>query len=215
MQHERIASNRGIAMTEAVLSFSELNPENHDYGVSMPKGKMRKYIGKVYDVQDWLKLSYRKCSLDRQERKKAYLLRAFEVLPLIKETLTCQGLSDIQHSLERLLKDKMPGIRWRADEEWYLPLLKYLILHGSLPAPIDALTGNNMSIEIYGRLVNYDGRPSVDVANEYKLLFYKLMEKEITVPQLEECLSATMAFRIESATYANVQYSGIRVPFYL
>src|SRR5262249_6049335 len=114
-----------------------------------------------------------------------------------------------------VLRERCPGIDWETPEVSDGPLRKYLILHTSVPAPPDEATGQPMALEVYGRLVASD---EIDPNSpEGRRVIEEPWAPRGAGPSHEERyppLEGELALVLETATYANVRYPGVRVPFY-
>lgn len=170
-----------------------------------PRGKMRPFLGKKYGLQDLFDYEFN----DKDDIPKLILVRAFEVLPLINVTFSISNENELASAIKKLLESKLPGITWEVDSNWLGPLRKYQIIHHSLPAPFDTLTRQPMALEIYGRVVKIDGIDMESEAGD------EWTRKRLGEDNLSKELKGNIVIKIKSATYTNVAYPGVNVPFYL
>lgn len=134
---------------------------------------------------------------------------AYPVLPLVGQTFEVNSVSEIAPALRTLLGRVLPGVDWWVPEHWDGPFLKYGFMHNHLPAPPNDVNGEAMAIELFGqaeRCVVVGSQEWVDVRAAASL-------------GVEQPSAAVVQFptrvKVQVATYANVCYPGVGVPFYM
>lgn len=176
-----------------------------------PINKMRKHLGKQFTVEEL----YDSDRHSEEDIPKLRLVRAYQVTPLIGATILVKSEKDIAGSLSKLLATRLPEIAWQVEPDWSGPFLKYLCIHGSIPAPPDKLTLEPMALELYGELIAIRGR-RLDT-EEGKEWTSKLLDECLMAYSRDEAaaeLTGEMIISIKSATYANVMFPGVGVPIY-
>jgi hypothetical protein len=143
----------GGAHTGASRALNLLSRENKKFQGQPPKGKMSNSLGEAYTKDDWLK-NQEDDFYDDDELTNADLLRAYPVDCLIRKTIEVKDASEISEAMERLLSKEMPVIEWKVEKDWSGPYAKYGIIHGSIDAPKDELTNEDMAIEIFGKRIS-------------------------------------------------------------
>jgi hypothetical protein len=204
---------RSLSMKPAVLFLEDL-PSLGEPVATRPVGAMAPHIGRQFSVaelDDEDKVS-------DDERPLLALVRAYEVPSLVGATFTFTNVDGISKSLGQLLAEKLPGIAWRLKDEWAPAFSKYQLVHATLAAPPDLATGQTMSLEIFGQLWWVDGVPMDTPAGQA----WKERQVEAFCNALAEeprrlatPSDSTFVVRLEAATYANVQFPGVGVPFYM
>jgi hypothetical protein len=141
-------------------------------------------------------------------RKCAELVRAFQVTPLLGLVYEVAGLEDFSPALNRTLSQHLRGISWDASPRLG-PLQKYHILHTSMAAPVDETTGERMALEVFGHLVKDNALdPSMTGRQDGE------QPQRVVLPR-GELPVGPFAIKVQVATYANVRYPRVGVPFYL
>jgi hypothetical protein len=140
-------------------------------------------------------------------------VRAFPLLPLYGDELDAERDDELAAALERLLHERLPGIRWHVALS-LAPLRVYGILHTSLHAPPDETTGETMAIELWGEVVRWAGPMSHGEPDwfAYRRLGAEYRRKEQLI---EKALPGPLTVEIRGAVYANIPCPNIDVPFYL
>jgi hypothetical protein len=111
---------------------------------------------------------------------------AFSVRTLEGRLLPFTSDDDLLQSLWSLWTEALPSIPCPNDlDKILVPLEKYLLVHGGFVAPPHLGTGDPMAIEVFGRVL----------------------------PPL--AVGAPRTVSLSVATYANVHYLGLGVPFYM
>jgi hypothetical protein len=142
----------------------------------------------------------------------APLIRAYQVLPLIGATFSCDRDSELANAIEALLAERCPGFDWRLEREARLsaPLRKYGIIHTSIAAPPDETTGQPMALELLAEVVRV-GRDATGPGARWIDGWRSRHGDDYGRVEVAE----PFELAIRAATYANVCYPGIDVPLYL
>lgn len=136
---------------------------------------------------------------------------AFPVPSLTGVTFDVVDFDTAGDLLQQVLHDHLPGFDWQVPPDWRGPLAKYLILHTSLAAPPNDAVPEPMALEVHAEAVAVDGVPLHSAEGEAWYQGFLMRDsRHGTLHAL-----GTVRFRIRVATYANVSYPGIGVPFYL
>jgi hypothetical protein len=143
--------------------------------------------------------------VEAEEEQLATLVRAFEVPCLIGAKFCVRTLESVSAALRELLAATIPGFGWESVEVSEAPIRKYLLLHTSVSAPQDLTTGEPMALEVYGRIIRA-GDMSQSEAESWPDVWMTKREKAR--------LEGPVEFQICQATYANIAFPGIGVPFY-
>jgi hypothetical protein len=153
--------------------------------------------------------------LEGARRRFADRVVAYPVPALQGELLTFEGHAAVERGIRELLESKTPGIDWWVPAHWEAPLLKYQFIHGSLAAPPHPVTGQAMSLEVYGRVIRTGGvtldSPDGKAWQEAWRVHYHGAGPEDGPLDL----AGDTSVRIEVATYANLRFPGVGVPFYM
>lgn len=199
-----------------------------------PKGLMAPFVGRRYDAGDLMTADEDAADLMAEACEAAgttleaqlQLVRAWEVPGLMGQQLRIIGEGDLPWVLTTLLRELMPGFDWNAHLEdkppdptstaWSGPLRKYLLMHNSIPAPRDEWTQQPMALELVGRLVEVEG---LALDSKMGQRWMRHREELLSVPGRKGGLPALpvgeMIIEIQQATYANVMFPGVGVPFYM
>ena len=159
-------------------------------------GPMAPFLGRrlsVEEIASAASIEVRDPNELAEIRKCAELVRASEVKPLLGVVYEVAGVDDFSPALNRTLSQHLPGITWDGSPRLG-PLQKYHILHTSMAAPVDEATGDTMALELFGHLVK---------------------DKENVGLMYGQLPAGAFAIHLEVATYANVRYPGVGVPFYM
>ena len=151
-------------MQGAPSFLRELSRLNIKYAGLAPKGVLEGLLGKPFKEKDWFAHELNQCE-DEEDKRNVDLLRAYPVKCLLGSKIRIRSADDVSAQLSVLLNTKIPGYTWNAKADWSLPLKKYSIIHGSVLAPRDEVTGEPMSLEIYGRAIRkrYDGSMTIRI----------------------------------------------------
>ncbi len=185
-----------------------------------PEGPMAPYLGRRYRSREFKKL-------EANEDTPLHILdlvRAYEVISLTGATFRVQSDIEINAGLTALLHEKCTGIDWKVKEDWSGSFRKYQIIHGYIELPEDTDPYQPMAMEIYGRLVEIDGinlespegHAWIDDAR-------RTWNKKSSVDSPDNAtfvesyppIKGDMLIQIVQATYANVLFPGINMPFYM
>lgn len=142
----------------------------------------------------------------------AALVDAWPLPALEGASFNVSSGEDIAPALRTLLTERLPGHDWWVEDDWAGPFRKYGILHGSIPAPPNAATGERMSIELYGQA------DSSSMSQENISLFAARMQEWSeagAMPPMPGRVALPTRVVIGVATYSNVSYPGRGVGFYL
>jgi hypothetical protein len=120
-------------------------------------------------------------------------IRSFPIPSLRGVRLTCRP-DEFNSRILQTLRMCLPGTTWPSygDRGTRGLVEKYMLLDGSYQAPSDPVTGQDMVIELYGRLLGQDG-------------------SSVPRGRFPELISVT----IEEAHWANVSGLSVGVPFYM
>lgn len=171
-----------------------------------PAGAMAPYLGRRYTEEELF-------DEDRvwgDAAKRLVLVRAYEVPVLMGRSLTFRSAEDVKLAVAQLLAEHVPGFRWAVKDDWSGALQKYGMLHSSLSAPPDLATGEPMALELYADLVEVDGLRTGTAAFEH---WQALARKALADGTTLSWDTATAV--VGQATYANIAYPGVGVPFYM
>lgn len=136
---------------------------------------------------------------------------AFPVSSLIGVTFDVVDFDAAGDMLQQVLHAHLPGFDWQVPPDWRGPLAKYLILHTSLAAPPNDAVPEPMALEVHAGAVAVDGVPLQSAEGEAWYQGFLMRDsRHGTLHAL-----GTVRLRIRAATYANISYPGIGVPFYL
>lgn len=148
-----------------------------------------------------------------QERERVWVqvhrVRAFEVQSLIGITFDAMHQNAVGEALGCVLRERLPGIVWEECTGLTAALQKYQFLHTSIAAPLDETTGQAMALEIYGSVVRINGIALVNGA------YGEWRDARRRIGLENTPLTGHIEIRLAVATYANVCYPSVGVPFYL
>jgi hypothetical protein len=121
-------------------------------------------------------------------------IRSFPVVPLRGVRLTCRP-GEFNNRIRQTLQQCLPGTSWPSygDRGTRGLVQKYMLLDGSYQAPPVPATGQNMVIELGGRICSHDGTS---------------IPWESRFPELVTVI-------LEQAHWANVSGLRVGVPFYM
>jgi hypothetical protein len=175
-----------------------------------PGGQMCPFLGRRYTLEE-LEQANQECWEDIPVLNQ-YLVRAFEVRPLIGKQIRVLHEEQIEKAVQALLEACLPKINLDCSLDFTAALRKHLVLHQSLAAPADTAVRQPMSLEIYGRISEIAGIQlwTTPAGNEWALNYKKKLQKGSADLQL----NSEMLIVITAATYANIRYPGIGVPLY-
>jgi hypothetical protein len=145
-------------------------------------------------------------------------VRAFPVVTLVGATVQARGPAGLGAAIQDLLEERLPIIEWDYIGVPPGPLLKYLVLHDSIPAPMDVSTGQPMAIEFYGDVRSIEGVPLDSDEGRQWLAAHRQLYRSLQdspVARMKILDAVRIEVRIEVATYANVMYTSVGVPFYM
>lgn len=202
--------------TGAKFFVKELPPTLDGKFDSRPvSGQMSDYISRQFGVDE---LDDPDKYYSDKEKSMLTRVRAFEIRSLIGQSLIINSNTHLNETLERFLREKLPRISWVVDSDLLGPLAKYFIIHCSIPAPEDTTTMQGMNLEVFGDATQIGdmGRDSKEwddwYWNLYRIKFYQpFLDGEINSPVPNE----PVVIQIRSATYSNLQYTGVNIPFYM
>lgn len=139
-------------------------------------------------------------------------IAAWPVMPLLGATLELVDLEEAASGLHRLLCTHAPGVAWQVPDDLAGPLHKYLILHTSLAAASNDTVPEPMALEVYAACVSVDG-VRLDSA-EGDTWRREVLARDTRHGGGLHALGR-LRFELRAATWANVSYPGVGVPFYL
>jgi hypothetical protein len=174
-------------------------------------GGMARYVGHQFtDEEVW---QYYRSYADVHAQEEAELrplarrIRAFDVPALAGVTFGCRRFSDLAAVLEQVVAEQLPGTACGPfDRVRPGRVKKYGIIHEVVPAPPDEATGEDMVLELFGRLESLSGEP---VGRDW----YRRRWPEH--PPDDDAEIGALAFRLARGTYANTNVPGVGIPFYL
>ena len=136
---------------------------------------------------------------------------AYPVVALAGAGFDLADLDEGPERLQRLLHERLPGLGWQVPGDLAGPLGKYLILHTSLAAPPNQAVPEPMALEVYAACVSVDG---VALDSTEGQAWYRRFVARDTRRSSAHALG-TLRFEVRAATYANISYPSLQVPFYL
>jgi hypothetical protein len=184
-----------------------------------PTGEMAEYLGTAYnwktictgqenDVDDQLE----QVELAKDEIAKIqHYAQAYPIPVLIGQTFSIHHESEIEGRLNELFQRQLPTIDW---EKFQVPILafqKYLILHFQVPAPPDLNTNQAMGLEIY--IEPYQINGFLPHSEEFRQLRRNQMYAATASSYCSE-IQGDFEMMVMQATYSNLTYPNIGIPFY-
>lgn len=174
-------------------------------------GALAPYVGQQYSAEELWQYHRIHADVHPQEetelRPLARRIRAFDVPMLAGVTFGCRRFSDLAAALEQAVAAQLPGTACGPfDRVRPGRVKKYGIVHVVVPAPLDEATGEDMVLELFGRLETLNGEP---VGRDW----YRRRWPEH--PPDDDAEIGELAFRLARGTYANTRVPGVGVPFYL
>jgi hypothetical protein len=140
-----------------------------------------------------------------EERRGAHFVRAFPVVTALGRTFSAATEGDIPGAVVAFLEGVCPGTTWPRPERYREALRKYGFLHLALDAPRDGATGHPMELELFAWGICLEGRePGA----------WWMLERVAPGGYMDRPVRGPLAFRVETATYANVAFPGVGIPFY-
>lgn len=136
---------------------------------------------------------------------------AYPVTPLLGTGFDVVDLGDTADRLHRLLCEHLPEVDWQVPGNLAGPLGKYLIVHTSLAAPPNTAVPEPMALELYAACVSVDG-VSLDTPDG-RAWYHGFIAHDAR--RFSPRALGTLHFEVRAATYANISYPGLQVPFYL
>jgi hypothetical protein len=133
------------------------------------------------------------------------------VRTLVGATLEVDSADDIAMAMRQLLSNRLPGPDWWVPDNWSAAFPKYPIVHRSIPAPPNSITGEAMALEVFGT-AERALQPHSAESMEAQL---RWLERGARAAERPCVVTFPTRITIEVATYANLAYAGVRVPFYL
>lgn len=204
------------SMIPAALDASDLAVSFSEPSAMPPRGAMAGYLGTRFSEED---LDDEDKVLE-EDRRFLPLVRAYPVVPLLGATFRVSTEAEIGERLRQLLALRLPGIEWSLQDGWnWGPAFrKYQLVHVSLAAPPDLATGQPMSLELYGRLQSVDGlrldSPAGRAWSERRIDTF-LQAQGRNPSEMPPVEGTNFFIELVAATYANVQFPGAGVPFYM
>lgn len=138
-------------------------------------------------------------------------ITAWPLPALLGTALELVDLSDAAEALQQLLRQRVPGVDWQVPGDLDGPLARYLMLHTSLAAPPNDAVPEPMALEVYAACVSVDG-VRLD-SPEGEAWHRGFLAREARHGALRAL--GRLRFEVRAATWANVSYPGVGVPFYL
>lgn len=136
---------------------------------------------------------------------------AYPVTTLLGASFELVELDDGAAQLQALLVEALPGHDWQVPTDLAGPLSKYLMLHTSLAAPPNEAVPEPMALELYAACVAVDG-VALESA-EGQAWYRRFVARDPRRSTLHAL--GRLRFEVRAATYANISYPGLGVPFYL
>lgn len=173
---------------------------------SRPRGLMGTYVGQRLDVIAEAGPE----RLDYVGREALARVHAWPVLPLEGTSFRVERSQDIAASIRRVIGSALPGIDWWIPEYWDGPFEKYGFLHSAIAAPPNDATGEAMALELFGES---DGAMAPG-SDEWCAAMDEWARRGRVEADRPLGVRLPSTVRITVATYANILYPGIGVPFY-
>lgn len=174
-------------------------------------GPMAPLLGPRFPLER-LKRSSWYPEVDEEERAVASLVRAYPVTGLLGARVGCARDGELADRLAELVEERCPGHTLRVDGKRLTgPLRKCGLVHTSVDAPADETTGQPMALELYGELVELDGRPIGPGVGAWFDAWRGRQGEDYDLVEVAEAFTV----ELRAATYANVLYPGIDVPLYM
>lgn len=136
---------------------------------------------------------------------------AWPLPALLGATLELVDLRDAARALQQLLRERLPEIDWQVPDDLDGPLARYLMLHTSLAAPPNDAVPEPMALEVYAPCVSVDG-VRLDTP-EGEAWYRGFLAREARHGGLHAL--GRLRFEVRAATWSNISYPGVGVPFYL
>lgn len=147
-----------------------------------------------------------------EERRAAPLVRAYPVTALLGARVSCARDGELGERLAALLEEHCPGLGLQASSERHAGRLRKCgLVHTSLEAPPDETTDQPMTLELYGPVVELNGRPIGSGVGGWYDAWRRRHDDDYQQVEVAE----PFVFELRAATYANVSGPGIDVPFYM
>jgi hypothetical protein len=137
-------------------------------------------------------------------------IAAWPLPALLGATLELVNLGEAAAALQQLLRSRVPGIDWQVPDDLGGPLARYLMLHTSLAAPPNEAVPEPMALEVYAACVSVDGVRLDTSEGEAWYRGFLAREARHSLHAL-----GRLRFEVRAATWSNVSYPGVGVPFYL
>jgi len=177
-----------------------------------PEGLFSSYLGQRYELEALRQTE----SYPEADEPYLVCVKAFPVPALIGTQFVIHQDIELPDAVAKLLMEKFPNIVWDATDVSIAPLRKYFLVHACLPAPEDVATGQAMALELYGELLSLDGVPlDSESGRQWRDQQIERYLLAIRQGQPEPELKGKMILEIRAATYANIMYLGVDMPFYL
>lgn len=173
---------------------------------SRPPGLMAPFLGQRLDVTATAGPETR----DHVGLEALARVQAWPVPPLLGTSFRVERTEDIAASIRRVIGSALPGIDWWIPEHWDGPFEKYGFVHSSLPAPPNEATGEAMALELFGEA---DGAMAPG-SDEWSAAMFEWAKQGRVEAERPLGVRLPTTVRITVATYANIQYPGVGVPFY-
>lgn len=126
-------------------------------------------------------------------------------IPVLRNSLIkANNEKELKIALGNMIHEKL-NIDFGFVSDYRGPLRKYLYLHQSIQTNFESEYGTPMFIEIFGEVVHVDGKDIIDpdIQNNG---FHRTLEDELPGP---------IIIRIMQASWSNITYPGVNVPFYM
>ncbi len=172
---------------------------------------MQPYLGRRLSSDDIIAANAWLAWTDDQRdqlRAQARAVRAYEVPVLHGLTLTARDQGAVASALAEALHAQFPGIGWMVPADVVRVTEKYQFLNIALAAPPDETTGAAMALELYGPVVQID-----DTALRGEA-YTAWRQAHMDAGLHHSPLQGRLTIELHVATYANILYPGIGVPFY-
>jgi hypothetical protein len=196
------------------------------------RGGMARYVGVQHEIEalyrnpcfemiDAFSLWDDRVEPTPEELASLARVRAFHVPVLIGIRIEAPCARAFPEALRASLRSHCPGIAWEVPEEAAWPLPRFLFFNVAVAAPIDETTGQPMALELFGRVEAAFGARLDTAAGQAWLRQYQAWRDERRdgdpAPDMNQALAlldTPLQVLVATANYANVQCTGVGVPFW-
>jgi hypothetical protein len=215
---ERAPDPRSASLVAPPLSATALAGQNENDDTP-PRGLMAKHVGEAIDRADLSDVD------DRLDPRVAARVRAWDVPALRGRLLVIHDVTRIASTLRGLLFEVFGDVPFRVEGGGYGGLAKYLHFHTTVIAPPDG--DRPMALELYGSVVSIGdprqtpremGRALLAARRRTSLGYdhtTRAGRRAAALAGVGGELPTPICVRLQTATWANVMYPGVGVPFYM